>query len=192
LYYKVLCLEIIMRLLSAAGAILAALVLFADPVSAQPRGPDIAAQRAAMERLAPLAGRWQGEADVRFPVQTHVFQTEDAHAHLDGLVFVIRGAGHATADRTGAPVFQAFAVISYDERRQLYEVRAYNNGYATTATGTFLEDGRFQWTIEAAPTVRMRFTIAFDADTWRETGELSRDSGATWSPTVDLFLTRAG
>lgn len=180
-----------MRLVSFAGAILAALVLFADPAAAQYRGPDVAAQRAAMERLAPLAGRWQGEADVHFPTQTRVFQSENVHPHLDGLVMVIHGIGHATATRDGEPVFQAFAVISYDERRQLYEVRAYNNGYATTATAVFLEDGRFQWTIEAGPTVRMRYTIAFDANTWRETGELSRDSGATWTPTLELNLTRA-
>ena len=69
------------------------------------RGPDLAAQRAAMERLAPLVGDWQGQANVLFPVQRTVFQSERVERDMHGLLLVIHGTGHATAERTGDPIF---------------------------------------------------------------------------------------
>lgn len=155
------------------------------------RGPDVAAQRAAMDRLAPLVGHWQGQASVQRPHALEVHQSEHVERDLDGLLLQIRGTGHATAERTGAPVFQAAATISFNERRGVYEVRSYTHeGYVTTADGEFLPDGSFRWSFVAGGPVRMRFTMAFDADTWRETGEISYDSGTTWSRTVELALNR--
>ena len=155
------------------------------------RGPDVAAQRAAMERLAPLLGRWQGEAEVTWPHAMRVHQTERVERDLDGLLLHVRGTGHATAERTGAPVFQAAAIISFNERRGVYEVRSYTHeGHVTTANGEFQPDGSFRWSFVAGGPVRMRFTIAVQSDTWRESGEISYDSGTTWAPTVDLALTR--
>jgi hypothetical protein len=163
----------------------------APPPSAY-RGPDTAAQRAAMDRLAPLVGRWQGEANVQRPHAMVVHQSERVERDLDGLLLHVRGTGHATAERTGAPVFQAAAIISFNERRGVYEVRSYTHeGHVTTADGEFLPDGGFRWGFVAGGPVRMRFTMSFDADTWRETGEISYDSGTTWSPTIDLALRRA-
>ena len=183
---------------------LAAMLLtltFAGPALAQTppaappgayRGPDVAAQRTAMQRLAPLVGRWQGEADVQWPAPMRVHQTERVEADLDGLLLNVRGTGHATAERTGAPVFQAAAIISFNERRGVYEVRSYTHeGYVSTAVGEFLPDGAFRWNIDAGGPVRIRFTITFDASSWRETGEMSVDSGATWRRTLDLTLRRA-
>lgn len=184
-----------MRLLSFAAAIATALVLFAPhPAAAQPhRGPDTAAQRAAIARLAPLVGRWEGEANVTAPAPMLVHQTEEVETSLDGLLLVIKGVGHASAARSGAPVFRAMAVISYDTQRNVYEVRAYTHeGYATTATGEFLEDGRFRWGFAPGGPVQMRFTMQFDDASWSERGEISLDNGATWAPTVDLALSRAG
>jgi hypothetical protein len=182
-----------MRHASFAAAVVAAIMLFSPaPAAAQhQRGPDTAAQRAAIERLAPLAGRWQGEAQVFSPVQRIVHQTEEVEPGLNGLVLIINGTGHASADRTGDPVFRAFAVISYDTRSNQYEVRAYTHeGYATTATGAFLDDGSFRWSFAPGGPVQVRFTIAVDETTWRELGEISMDNGATWARTVDLSLRR--
>lgn len=177
--------------LNAMAAALAALFLAAAPASAQPhRGPDIAAQRAAMERLAPLLGRWEGVANVTFPQPATVHQTELVETEFDGLLILVRGTGYASADHSGAPVFQAFGVISYNDMAGRYEFRTYANGYAATATGEFLDDGAFQWSIDAGGSVRMRFTIRFDATTWRETGEMSYDGGGAWTRTIELNLTR--
>jgi hypothetical protein len=181
-----------MRLASFAAATVAAAMTFTSAAAQQYRGPDTVAQRAAMERLAPLAGRWQGEAQVIQPAQRTVHQTEQVERGLDGLVLIINGTGHATAERTGDPVFRAYAVISYDTRANQYEVRAYTHeGHVTTATGVFLDDGSFRWSFAPGGPVQVRFTIAFDQTTWRELGEISMDNGATWRSTVDLNLRRA-
>lgn len=177
--------------LTLAAAVIAALAL-AAPAAAQPwPQPDTAAQRAAIERLAPLVGRWQGEASVFAPAQTVVHQTEQVERAMDGLLLVINGAGYATAERNGEPVFRAMALISYDLRRGAYEVRAYTHeGHATTAAGEFLDDGSFRWSFAPGGPVQARFTIYFDQNGWRELGEMSRDNGATWTRTVELDLRR--
>ena len=181
-----------MRLASLAAAVVASIILFSPaPAAAQYRGPDTAAQRAAMERLAPLMGRWQGEANVFAPSNMIVEQTELVEPALDGLLLLIRGTGHAATGESARPVFQAMAVISYDTRRNQYDVRAYTHeGHATTATGVFLDDGSFRWSFAPGGPVQVRFTIAFDQTTWRELGEISMDNGATWTRTVDLNLRR--
>lgn len=154
------------------------------------RGPDLQAQRTAMARLAPLIGRWAGEANVTAPHPMIVHQTERVESDLDGLVLVIHGTGYANADHSGQPIFQAMAVASFDDRRGLYEFRSYTRGFATTATGEFLPDGSFQWSINPGGPVRMRYTIVFDQNTWRETGEMSNDGGTTWRPTIEMNLRR--
>jgi hypothetical protein len=141
-----------------------------------------------MARLAPLIGRWAGPANVTSPHPMTVHQTERVEADLDGLLLVVHGTGYANADHSGAPVFQAFAVISYDDRRGLYEFRSYSRGFATTATGVFLPDGAFRWTIDAGGPVRMRNTATFDQNTWRETSEMSNDGGATWRHMLEMNL----
>lgn len=176
-----------------AGAALA-LGLMSGSALGQHAPPDLGEQRAAMARFAGLVGQWQGEAVTAGPNPAVVHQTERVERALDGLLLVVNGAGYATPDRAGAPVFQAMAVISYDDRRDAYEFRAYTHqGYASTGAGEFLADGSFRWT----PTpggespVRMRFTIRFDESAWRETGEMSRDGGQTWTPTLEMNLRRA-
>lgn len=169
-------------------------LIFTDPALAQSQtypGPDTAAQRAAMDRLAPLAGRWQGEAQVFQPAEMNVHQTEEVARALDGLLLVIDGTGHATAEHTGDPVFRAMAVISYNARSSQYEVRAYTHeGHATTARGEFLDDGSFRRSFAPGGPVQVRFTITVDENSWRELGELSMDNGASWQRTVALDLQR--
>jgi len=176
-----------MRSLLAALGLAAALI--AAPASAQDfSGPNLDEQRAAMQRLAPLVGRWQGEAQVTSPRAMTVYQTEQVEIALDGLIMIVRGAGHANADRAGDPVFQAFAVLSYDDRRDIYEFRTYVYGHATTATGEFLSDNAFRWSVDPPGPFALRYTITFDATTWREIGETTQDDGATWTQTIALDL----
>lgn len=173
--------------------LLAALAVLLIPATAQAqayRAPDIAAQRAAMERLAPLLGRWEGEAQLQQPQAMTVYQTEQVDLALDGVAMLVRGTGHATAERSGAPVFQALAVLSYDDVRRVYEFRTYARGYATTATGEFLDDGSFRWSIDPGGPVRIRYTITITGDRWREIGEMSYDAGTTWAQTIDMNLRR--
>ncbi|MFN3463982.1 MAG: hypothetical protein ACK4X1_07870 [Terricaulis sp.] len=153
------------------------------------RGPDLGAQRAAIERLSGLVGQWSGAAEVTFPAPRTIHQTERVERAMDGLLLLIHGRGFAGADRSGAPLFNAFGVISYDDAREVYEVRAYNEGRAVTAEARFLEDGRFQWTMNFSPVI-VRYTLTIAGGQWREVGEMSRDNGATWERTVEIDLVR--
>jgi hypothetical protein len=184
---KVFALELVMRVFALAFALL----LTPAAALAQPYQPNLAEQHAAMERLAPLVGSWQGEASVLSPQQMIVHQTEQVETALGGLLMIFRGTGYADAAHTGAPVFQALAVVSYDDARDIYEFRSYTRGYATTATGQFLEDGSFRWSITPGGPVRIQFTIVFDQASWREIGEMSYDGGQTWTRTIEMDLQRA-
>jgi hypothetical protein len=178
-----------MRLYSLAAAIIATAALaFSAPAAAQQhQGPDLAEQRAAMQRLAGMVGDWRGEAEVISPTARRVYQSEHIESEMNGLLLVIRGTGHASADRTGEPIFNAFGIISYDDARDQYEFRVYNDGRAATATARFLEDGSLQWTMNYAPVI-IRYSITLSDNSWREIGEMSRDNGATWTQTIEMNL----
>ncbi len=93
-----------------------------------PRMPDVAAQRAAMEKLGFLVGRWSGEARIlRTPTETvELSQTEEAQYKLDGLLLQIEGIGRCKTD--GKPVLQALGIASYDDESGTYRMRAFNDG----------------------------------------------------------------
>ena len=93
-----------------------------------PRVPDLNAQRAAMQKLAFLVGKWSGEARVlRGPDEwLELDQTEEAQYKLDGLILTIEGIGRSESD--GATILQAFGIISYDDESKTYHMRAFNDG----------------------------------------------------------------
>jgi hypothetical protein len=106
---------------------LAALLVI--PCTAQvPRKPDLEAQRAAMHKLSFLIGKWSGEAHVFLgpgePVE--LLQTEEAQYRLDGLILMIEGIGRVKSD--GKLALQALGLISYDDERAVYTMRAFNDG----------------------------------------------------------------
>jgi len=93
-----------------------------------PYTPDLAAQRAAMKKLAFLVGKWSGDASMlRTPGQAiEMSQTEEAQFKLDGLILQIEGVGRAKSD--GKPILQAFGLISFDDESRTYQMRAFNDG----------------------------------------------------------------
>jgi len=181
-----------MRPLIAAA--IAAFLLLAAPQPAAAQSyvpPNQAEQREAMARLAPLAGRWAGEANLLSPRPMLVHQTELVEFALDGALLIVRGAGYDNPQHTGAPGFQALAVISYNDARDNYEFRSYAMGHASTAIGEFLEDGAFRWSLRPGGPVRIQYTIRVEGDVWTEVGEMSYDEGQTWTRTIEMRLTRA-
>lgn len=173
--------------------LIAALALLLIPASAWAQGyrpPDLSAQRTAMERLAPLVGRWRGEGEVRFPAVATVHHSEEVGSEIDGLVITLRGTAYASADGTGEPVFRAIGFINYNDTLGRYEVRSYAMGHAITATGEFLPTGEFRWGFAPGGPVQIRYTLRFDDTTWNEIGEMSYDNGATWQQTISMNLTR--
>jgi hypothetical protein len=93
-----------------------------------PRVPDLEAQRAALKKLDFLVGKWSGEARVlRGPGEPlELIQTEQAQYKLDGLILIIEGIGKTKAD--GKVALQALAIVSYEDERETYRMRAYNDG----------------------------------------------------------------
>ncbi len=81
-----------------------------------------------MKKLSFLTGSWSGEASVlRGPGQfVALSQTEEAQFKLDGLVLMIEGVGRAKSD--GKLSLQALGLISFDDERGAYRMRAFNDG----------------------------------------------------------------
>lgn len=80
-----------------------------------------------MKKLSFLAGKWSGNALVtRGPGEPlRIRQSEEVQYKLDGLALLVEGTGR---NAEGQIVFQALAVISYDEAARTYRFRSYNDG----------------------------------------------------------------
>ncbi len=91
-----------------------------------PRNPDLNAQRGAMQKLAFLVGKWNGEVRLLHGPDQDLHQTEEVQYKLDGLVLVIEGVGRRKSD--GQPVIQALGMISFDDENGTYRMRAFNGG----------------------------------------------------------------
>jgi hypothetical protein len=104
--------------------------------------PDLAAQRAAMQKLSFLIGKWAGEASVpRGPGESvQLLQTEEASYKLEGLILLIEGVGRSKSN--GQPVLQAFGIISYDDEAQTYRMRAFNDGRYLETDVKLSQEGR--------------------------------------------------
>jgi hypothetical protein len=107
-----------------------------------PRTPDIAAQRAAMQKLAFLVGKWAGEVRIyRHPGAPLILdQTENAEFRLDGWVLQIEGIGRTK--NGGQLMLQALGMISFDDELSVYRMRAFNDGRFLETEVTLLDDGK--------------------------------------------------
>ena len=192
-----------------AGLIAAVLMMTSAPLASAPAatpgaGPDIAAQRAAMARLDWMAGAWEGTGWTLSPDGTRwaFRQTEKVESRLNGAVLVIEGRGFAPrtpqgpTEPTQAPrpeslVFNALAVISFDDAKAKYAFRSYAFGYANTFEAEFSPDGAFVWRIAPPNGPLMRYVITRPSpDEWLEVGERSIDAGRTWTQFFEMRLTR--
>ena len=106
-----------------------------------PRKPDVAAQRTAMKKLDFLVGEWSGEARIFRPgaEPVELQQSENAQYKLDGLLLEIEGVGRT---KNGKPALQALGIISYDDERQAYRFRAFNDGRWLESDSTLTDDGK--------------------------------------------------
>lgn len=158
-------------------------------------GPNIAAQKAALGKLAWLEGRWEGAGWTILPngERATFRQTEDVALRLGGAILVIEGRGYPT---TGAMtpdtlLFNAFGVVSFDDQRGAYAFRSYAMGYASTFSASLRDDGAFEWRIAPPGAPQMRYVITQpEPGVWFEIGERSSDGGATWTQFFEMRLTK--
>ena len=136
----------------------------------QPQAKEVEAERAAMRKLAFLAGHWNGPVTVSMGPgkPLHLTQSENVRYKLGGLVMLIDGE---SVGGDGEVQFQALATVAYDDSTHTYRVRAYNNGQYVDAPLTVNSDG-FSWGFTAGQAQvmnTMRLTAKGD---WQETTEV--------------------
>jgi hypothetical protein len=174
-----------LALLSGAAVMLLAV----QPLTGQV--PDGSANRAAIERLAFMVGRWRGDAWMqRGPERVQTTMTETVEAKLGGTVLQVEGQGIASGPAGTEPrvVHHALAVVSFDAQAGAYGLRSY---IASGQFGDFvltLVPGGVSWSREV-PGGRIRNTAQIANGEWREIGEFSRD-GATWTQIMEMHLRR--
>ena len=164
-----------------------ALLLAATPLPAQ--GPDGSANRAGLDRLAFMVGRWTGEAWMqRGAERVHTTMTETVVPKLGGTVLQVDGLGVVPGPDTAAPrvVHNALGIVSFDPATGTYTMRSYiGTGQSGDFTLTLVEGG-VSWSREV-PGGRIRNTAHIGKGVWHEVGEFSRD-GATWVRIMEMNL----
>lgn len=128
----------------------------------------IAAQRAAMQRLAFMDGIWRGPAWTILPSgeKHNITQTERIGPFLDGSVKVIEGRGY---EPDGKVAFNAFGTISYNPATRVYTLHSYAQGQVGDFVLTPTADG-YVWEIPAGP-MTIRYTAVIKNGAWREVGD---------------------
>lgn len=154
-------------------------------VAQQPGMPNVDAQREAMKKLAFLAGRWSGTANIsRGPGEPlHLTQAENVQFKLDGLVLLIEGQ---STGPDGKAQFQALATVAYDDASHTYRFRAYNDGHYIDTELTAQPDG-FAWGFNAGP-AKIQNTMHLTAKgEWQETTDVLFGSNPPHR-SVDMLL----
>ena len=152
------------------GRMIVVALALALPAVAAAQAPDdqarLAAQRAAMARLAWMDGRWRGEAVTQLPSGPHrVTQTERIGPFLGGTIKLLEGRGF---DR-GKVAFNAFGTVSFDPATGKYTLHSYAQGRSGDFPLTPTADG-YVWEIPAGP-MTIRYTATVTKGAWREIGE---------------------
>lgn len=146
-----------------------------------------------MQKLSYLAGRWKGEAIARQRngPDTKVAQEENIQFKLDNTLLLIEGTGR-NPENTAEIVFNALAIVTYDEAAKEFKFRSHlKDGSTTDAYFNVVAENHFEWGFDVPNNAKIRYTIKLDpkAKTWYETGEYSPDN-VTWYPFIELKLTK--
>jgi hypothetical protein len=168
----------------------------AAPLAAQvaaPAQPDIGRQRSAMARLNYLSGRWLGEVTLTKPTGEIVkSRSEDDISFInEGTVLTIKGRAFAPgATATAAHVSENLGILSYDDRDDRYELRAYSHGNFITGDVLSVRDGEGQWLLGSSQGL-LRFTAkATGANGWTEIIERSDGADGKWVEMMEVHFTR--
>jgi hypothetical protein len=173
-----------------AGVALSCMVV--SSAAAQPPNPArLGAQKAAVSKLAFLAGKWQGDGWIEFGGRRATFTGgEHVQSKHDGLTLLVEGAFFTRIPGTDRdiPVHTTLAVIAFDPETSKYR---FSTWLATGAAGVHdlkaMNDG-FQWEIRTPQGV-MRYTMTLTKDDeWFEIGEQSADGTSNWQRFFEMRL----
>jgi hypothetical protein len=171
---------------------LSLLLLPAGAASAQ-RPPDadtlMAAEKAALAKLAYMDGVWRGPAWSITPTGRHeVTQTERIGPFLGDTVKVLEGRGYNSDGSVG---FNAFGTISFDPAAKAYILHSYAQGHV----GDFplaLTDTGYVWEVPAGRGAIIRYTATVGHGAWREVGYYIGAPGGEPRQVFEMNLKRVG
>ena len=173
--------------MSRRSALAALALVFLAAPALRAQMPDGSANRAAMDKLAFMVGRWRGEAWMqRGPERVRATMTETVERKLDGVVLLVEGVGLLAGGADARVVHHALAVIAFDPQAGTYGLRSY---IASGQSGDFaltLIPGGVMWSREV-PGGRIRNTALIGNGEWNEIGEFSRD-GVAWTQIMEIKL----
>lgn len=148
---------------------------------------DIARAKAALAAVAGLVGQWEGEAEARMgpgaPIR--VRQSEDITWGASETAMIIRGTGRDPA--TNAINFEAVGVLWFDAEQGKLRMRTFRDGRSVEPELEIRRD-TLVWGF-SVPGGRVRYTIAWTAETWHEVGDFVRE-GAPPFRTIEMRLRR--
>ncbi len=167
------------------------LLLFSTtPTLAQ---PNIEVQKAEMQKLDFLVGKWEGTGWIQYGPNRSVFSgTETVQNKLNGLILMVEGLHTTQMPNRPAPivVHHALGIFSYNSEGQHFRFRTYlHKGQEGDYTAHWENDALI-WKMEIPNMGQMRYTIRLnEAGQWHEIGERSTD-GKTWTQFFEMTLTR--
>jgi hypothetical protein len=85
-------------------------------------------------------------------------------------------------------VHDAFGTITLDKSRGRWVLKAFKKDGATESALDFVTARKFIWSMNIPNGGLIRFTTDFSSGKWVETGEYSRDNGATWMEIMSMSL----
>ncbi len=115
------------------------------PLLAQASESTASTQREEMKKLNFLVGEWKGAGWIIAPdgKRSEFIQAENIQYKVGGLTLLIEGKGQDKSSSTD--IFEALAVISYDEKAKIYRMRSYTTeGRSGEAEAKLIEDG-LEW-----------------------------------------------
>jgi hypothetical protein len=157
-----------------------------------PRIPDLNAQRAAMEKLGFLVGKWDGEARLlRGPGEwMDLHQSEEVKYKLDGLILVVEGLGRTKSD--GHSVLQALGVISFEDETATYRIRAFNDGRFLESEVQLLDqDKGISWGFALGQILTKSVLRINESGVWTELAEIKIGSEPA-KTLLELTVRRVG
>lgn len=118
---------------------------------------------------------------------------ETVQCKLSCDVFVVDGLGIRINGTTGKEevVHEAFGVITYDAASGNWIMKAYTKYGSVESVVKLLGEKTIQWNMTLPDKSIIYYTADFSKEnTWHETGEMSRDGGATKFQIMEMTLTR--
>lgn len=130
------------------------------------------AEKAAMEKLSFLVGKWQGTGWVMEPSgQKSVFNgNETVQMKLSGRAILVEGE---FKDGENKIRHQTLAIITFDTKTSKYQFRTYLFNQPEAVHEIIPTEDGFKWEMNPNATTKIRFNMTGKAKKeWKETGEV--------------------